>query len=235
MGQEFIDAECGLNVVNIGEHPDFIDRPLRERDMVSQRQEMQRLVNLFVAEPAEILQRLADAAVDLCGADSAGISVEKPERGDAEYWFWAATSGQYRKFANSAISRYPSACAVALDRGGPQHLTVTQQFFDLMGFNAPLVTDGLLLPWSAGEQRGTIWILAHERTKAFDLNDLLIAGTLADFAAMAMRQNERQSDGASTDPLMNQWARSIKDPLEISMRQMFLQAKGKADLKRQGH
>ena len=235
MSEHFSAAEFGLQVVDIGEHSDFVNRPLRERDLIAQRQEMQRLVNLFVAEPTKILQRLADAAMDLCGADSAGISVEQPEKGDAEYWFWAATSGRYRHFANSAISRYPSACATALERGSPQHLIVTKQFFDLMGLDAPLVTDGLLLPWSAGERCGTIWILAHERTQAFDLNDLLIAGTLADFAAMAMRQNELQKDGASTDPLTNLWARSIKDPLEISMRQMFLEAKGKADLKRQVH
>jgi len=221
------EAESGLVVTDIGEHPDFVSRPLRERDMVAQRQEMQRLVELFVAEPTTILQRLTDAAVSLCGADSAGISIEQPNRDDSKYWYWAATSGMYKQFQEATLARYPSACGTALDRGGPQHLVVRQEFFDLMGIQAPVVTDGLLLPWKAAGKRGTFWIMAHERTEAFDVNDLLMAGTLADFAAMATRQYENRTDETLNGPVLSTWARTVKEPIEISMKQMFLEASRK--------
>ena len=217
-------AECGLEVVDIGDHPDFVGRPLRPRNMAAQSEEMQRLLHLFVEDPPNILQRLADAAVQLCGADSAGISIERPEQGDTQYWYWAAVSGAYKHFAESSLARYPSACGLALDRNAPQHLIVKQEFFDLMGLVAPVVTDGMLLPWHAGGRRGTIWILAHGRTQAFDVNDLLVAGTIADFAAMAMRENQALNDGAVGDSAMVDWARSVKEPIEVSMKQMFLEA-----------
>jgi hypothetical protein len=222
-------AECGLIVVDIGEHPDFVNRPLRERNMSAQTEEMQRLVNLFVSEPAEILHRLTDAALDLCGADSAGISVETPEGGEDAFWFWAAISGEYQRFQNSALPRYPSVCGLTLDRGGPQHFVVTQRFFDLAGFQAPLVTDGLMLPWNAGGKRGTIWLMAHGRSQAFDVNDLMVAGTLADFAAMATRQSETQKEETPSNATMKSWMQAVKDPLEISMKQIFLTAKKRSN------
>ena len=57
-----------------------------------------------------------------------------------------------------------------------------------MGVEAPVVTDGVLIPWKVDETCGTIWIMAHERAEAFDGYDARMMELLADFAAMAVAE-----------------------------------------------
>jgi hypothetical protein len=54
-----------------------------------------------VESPSTILQELVNAAVELCGADSAGISIELPEGGDEKFYQWVATAGQYSGFLHA--------------------------------------------------------------------------------------------------------------------------------------
>ena len=160
-------ADTGLEVLDLQSDPAFARRQLHVRDVAAHIAGMNRLARVFVESPTTILQELATAAVDLCGADSAGISVEQKEGTDDNFWHWVATAGQYSGFVDAKLPRYPSACGLTLERGRPQIFRVTQRFFDLMGVQAPTVTDGMLLPWQAEETRGTIWIMAHGRAEAF--------------------------------------------------------------------
>ena len=90
------------------------------------------------------------------------------------------------------LPRYPSACGVCLELGRPQLFRVSKRFFEILGVVAPLVTDGLLLPWQVDGTRGTIFIMAHERDQAFDADDLRMMQMLADFAAMGFRHQRQQ-------------------------------------------
>lgn len=54
---------------------------------------LERLARAFVEKPETILQELVNAAVELCGADSAGISVERENRTDKHFYHWVATAG----------------------------------------------------------------------------------------------------------------------------------------------
>ncbi|MEO6802574.1 MAG: GAF domain-containing protein, partial [Granulicella sp.] len=158
--------ETGLEVIDLENYPAFAARRVHTHDVMVQMQGMQRLASAFVDRPDTILQELVNAAIELCGAESAGISLVKEDGSDAEYYEWVATAGMYSGFLNANLPRYPSACGVCIERGGPQLFRVSQRFFDLMGVDAPIVTDGILLPWQVDEVRGTIWIMAHERTEA---------------------------------------------------------------------
>jgi len=221
-------SDTGLEVIDLQDDPAFSARSLHPRDTTTQTEGMRRLARAFVEQPETILQQLVDAAVDLCGADSAGISLELEERTDENYFQWVATAGQYTSFLNAMLPRYPSACSLCIERGQPQLFRVTQRFFDLMGVDAPLVTDGLLLPWQVNNTRGTIWIMAHGRTEAFDNNDLHIMQLLADFAAMGVRQQARQrrlmhAAGATAAAAMaNELAHRINNPLQSLTNIIFL-------------
>ena len=85
---------------------------------------------------------------------------------------------------------HPSA-ATSLDRGQPQHVRVSHPFFDLLGISAPLVSDGLLLPWQTDGSRGTVWIMAHDRAEAFDLEDTRMMQVVSDFVGMAHRHGSQ--------------------------------------------
>jgi signal transduction histidine kinase len=229
-----VTEDTGLEVIDLQNDATFAARRLHDRDVAVQLAGMQRLAHAFVENPETILQELVNAAVDLCGADSAGISLEIEEghRSDTNYFRWVATAGKYAPFLNAILPHFPSACALCLERGQPQLFRVTQRFFDLMGVEAPTVTDGLLLPWETEETRGTIWIMAHGRTEAFDDSDCRMMQVLADFAAMAMRHERQQltlmshASAAAAAGMANQLAHEINNPLQSLTNLVYLAEQG---------
>jgi RNA polymerase sigma factor (sigma-70 family) len=227
--------ETGLEVFDLDTHPEFTARRLHRRDLTLQMEGLRRLTHSFVQSPDTILQELVNAAVDLCGADSAGISLETEEKSDANYYHWVATAGQYNGFLNAVLPRYPSACGICLERGKPQLFRVHQRFFDIMGIKAPLVTDGILLPWQVEETRGTIFIMAHGRIAAFDKDDGQMMRVLADFAALAVRHKQQQqvllqqAKAASAAAMANKLATHINNPLQNLISIAHLAAEGHSD------
>jgi hypothetical protein len=227
-----ITADTGLEVIDLVEDASFAERHLHERDVVTQMEGMRRVARAFIDNPDTILQELVNAAVELCGADSSGISIQQDTGKDEDYYHWVATAGAYSGFLNAVLPRSPSACGVCLERGRPQLFRVTQRFFDLLGVEAPEVTDGILLPWDEGESRGTIFIMAHGRTEAFDGNDLRMMQVLADFVKMGVRQQRQQKQlmeqamlGAAAG-MANELAHRINNPLQSITNLVYLAAGG---------
>lgn len=227
-------ADSGLEVVNLETDSEFARRRLHSRDAVMQMEGMQRLASAFVDRPDAILQELVNAAVELCGADSAGISVEREDGSDAEFYEWVATAGSYAGFLNAILPRSPSACGVCLERGGPQLFRVSQRFFEILGVEAATVTDGILLPWQVGTTRGTIFIMAHGRREAFDSDDLRMMQVLAEFAAMGVRQQQQhrlaleRERAAAAAAMANDLAHKINNPLQSLTNILYIAAEGQS-------
>ena len=224
--------DTGLEVIEILGDAAYAVRAPHVRAAAAQMEGMQRIAHAFVERPETILHELVNAAVTICGADSAGISVEREDRTDKDFYHWVATAGQYSGFMDAILPRYPSACGICLERGRPQLFRVGQQFFDLMGIEAPLVTDGILLPWEVDGTRGTIFIMAHERQEAFDLDDCRIMQVLADFAAMGVRQLKQQkllmeqASAAAAAAMANELAHQINNPLQSLTNVLYLAVQG---------
>jgi His Kinase A (phospho-acceptor) domain len=224
----------GLEVLDLRTDARFATRSLHARDVGAQMAGLQRLSRALLEKPDTILQELVSAAVDLCGADSAGISIEKEGGSDQEFYHWIATAGAYSGFLNAILPRNPSACGLCLERGHAQHFTVSKKFFDILGVEAPLVTDGILLPWNTEETRGTIFVMAHGRAEAFDANDARLMTMLADFAAMGYRQQRQQvrliaqERAAAAAQMANRLAHEINNPLQSMTNAAYLLAEGSA-------
>ena len=125
--------DTGLEVFDLRTDSAFLARRLHERDVARQMEGLQRLSRALLEEPETILQELVNAAVDLCGADSAGISIEIDTGSEERFYQWVATAGDYSGFLDAILPRYPSACGVCLERGFAQHFTVSQRFFEILG------------------------------------------------------------------------------------------------------
>ena len=224
--------DTGLEVIDIEGDSAFAARPCHPRDAAVEMEAMRRVAHAFVENPDGVLQELVNAAVDVCGADSAGISIEKADGTDQEFYHWLATAGQYSEFFSALLPRYPSACGVCLERGRPQLFRVGQRFFDLLGIQAPLVTDGILFPWSVEGTRGTIFVIAHDRTEAFDQNDWHMMQVLADFAATGVRQQQQQkmlvehAKASAVAAMANDLAHKINNPLQSLTNILYLAAEG---------
>jgi hypothetical protein len=227
--------ETGLEVIDLYDDPEFAARQLHSRNAVIQMSGMRRLAHAFAENPETILQELVTAAVDLCGADSAAISLVKDDGTDEEFYQWVASAGVYAGFLNAMLPRYPSACGICLDRGRPQVIRVHPRFFDILGVQAPPVTDGILLPWRVDEVQGTIFIMAHGRAQAFDSEDCRMMEMLADFAAMGVRQRKQramlleQAGATAAVAMANDLAHKINNPLQGLTNVVFLAAQGGVD------
>lgn len=235
--------ETGLEVLDLRTDDAFATRNLHPRDVGTQMAGLQRLSRALLERPDTVLQELVSAAVDLCGADSAGISVEKEDGNDESFYHWIATAGVYSPFLGAVLPRYPSACGLCLERGHPQHFTVSKRFFEILRVEAPLVTDGILLPWQGGGTRGTIFVMAHGRTAAFDQNDAELMIMLADFAAMGYRQQKQQARliaqerTAAAAQMAHRLAHEINNPLQSMTNLAYLveESNGDENLQRLGH
>ena len=221
-------TDNGIEVIDLEHNDAFNARRLHTRDIATQIEGMRRLASAFVDTPDTVLQELVNAAVSLCGADSAGISVVREQATAENFYHWIATAGEYSGFLDAVLPEAPSACGVCLIRNRPQLMRVSQRFFDITGVVASTVTDGLLLPWQVDQTRGTIWVLAHGRPEAFDSQDLQLMQTLANFAAMAVRQQRQQkslleqAQASASAAMANQLAHRINNPLQSITNLLYL-------------
>lgn len=219
---------AGLEVVDLSDEAGYAKRRLHRRDSSTQMEGLHRIATAFVQRPETILQELVNAAVRLCGADSAGISIEREDRTDEAFYRWVAIAGEYSPFLNAVLPRTPSACSVSLERGTPQLFRVDQRFFDILGVEAAPVKDGILLPWEVEEMRGTIFIISHTRDEAFDVEDLHLMQVLANFAAMGIRQQRQQEKlrsqaaAAAAISMANDLAHQINNPLQSLTNVLFI-------------
>jgi hypothetical protein len=230
---------AGLEVTDLADETVYAGRRLHSRNGAMQMEGLLQLAVAFVESPETILQELVNAAVRLCGADSAGISIEREGRTDEHYYRWVATAGEYSSFLNASLPRSPSACSVCLERGTPQLFRVDKRFFDILGVEASLVKDGILLPWQVEGMRGTIFVISHSREEAFDREDLHLMRVLANFAAMGIRQYRqqeilrKQAAAAAAASMANDLAHQINNPLQslINLLYMAKQSDGVGDEK----
>jgi hypothetical protein len=211
---------AGLQVIDLADETAYAKRSSRPRDGSIQMEGLRRIAVAFVEKPETILQELVDAAIRLCGADSAGISIERVGRTDKDYYQWVAIAGEYTPFLHAILPRTPSACSVSLERGTPQLFRVDQRFFDILGVKASPVRDGILLPWQVEDTRGTIFIISHGKDEAFDSQDLHLMQVFANFAAMGIRQQRQQEQlrtqaaEAAAVSMAHDLAHQINNPLQ---------------------
>jgi len=225
-------VDTGLEVVDLYTDADFLRRRLHTHDVSAQMEAMNRLAQAFIECPETLLQELVNSAIAMCGAESAGISIQNSKEDGEIFYNWVATAGEYAPFFNAILPSSPSACGQCIERGTPQIFRVNQRFFDLMKVDAPVVTDGILIPWQIDDTHGTIWIMSHTRDVAFDSNDCRMMEVLANFAAMAVRQHRqqealmRQAKAEAAAEMANELAHAINNPLQSLTNIIYLAAAG---------
>jgi len=225
----------GMDVINLRTSTEFAQRRHAAHDTAREIEAIQRLAHVFATHPQQILHELVAISMTLCGADSAGISLEEPSPAGDTQFRWIATSGIYAPFLDAVLPRHFSPCGTCLARSQPQLFRVSKLYLDTIGVDAPPVTDGLLIPWEVDQTRGTLWIIAHHSFSLFDSQDYRILQSLADFAAIAVRYqtNQRklteQAAATAAANMANELAHRINNPLQSLTNNVFLAAQGGPD------
>ncbi|HEX6175162.1 MAG TPA: PAS domain S-box protein [Candidatus Binatia bacterium] len=135
--------------------------------------------------PRTFLQKLADIALELCHADSAGISILETSEG-ASVFRWRAVAGRYAPNINTSVARDACPCGTVLQRGsGLLFDRPERHFVALREMNLP-VLENLTVPFhSAGKPVGTLWVLSHTPERKFDAEDARLLTSLSRFASAA--------------------------------------------------
>jgi GAF domain-containing protein len=143
------------------------------------------LADELAKAPQQIFGRLAEAAMQLTGAESAGISLLDAARGR---FVWPAVAGGWAEFVGGDMPRDFSPCGVVLDRDGPQLFRRPERYFAYIAAMSPPIEEGLLVPFHIdGQARGTVWVIHHTQDRHFDAEDERLLASLSRFTAAAYR------------------------------------------------
>jgi signal transduction histidine kinase len=141
------------------------------------------LVEALANDPDSVAQRLVDAALQLTGAASAGLSLAETADGK-EIFRWIATAGEYARYMRGTMPRHFSPCGEVLHRAQPllmRDMVRAYPYVDML--HAP-PSEVLLVPFAKdGVLVGTVWVVGHSADHAFDAEDLRIVKSLAVFAS----------------------------------------------------
>jgi GAF domain-containing protein len=139
----------------------------------------------LATSPRQVLQKLAEAALELCDAHSAGVSLVESE-GERQFFRWHAVAGKWAPLLWTTLPREFSPCGTVLDRKAAQLMLLPERHFTPLAQVPPKVHEALLVPFEvAGELVGTVWVVSHDAVRRFDSEDRRVVATLADFAAQA--------------------------------------------------
>jgi PAS domain S-box-containing protein len=161
-------------------------RPSRPPDHVAENQALIGLARSMAAAPESVLQKLADTALSICRAHSAGLSLlEDADRRSS--FHWRAIAGEFSHHLNGGTPRDFGPCGTVLDRNAAQLCSHPEVDFPYFSGVEPPLEEILLVPfYIEGVAVGTIWIVSHDTTKRrFDAEDLRVMTNLASFASAA--------------------------------------------------
>ena len=177
-------------------------RPARMPDYAAENRALVRLAREMVGNPQGMLQTLAELVIELCRADSAGISVLEPggERGSFRWW---AASGLFAPNLGGTLPRDASPCGVVVERNTVLLFRDPDRFFSALRGYRPRVREGLLAPWSIdGEPIGTVWALQHNTARRFDAEDARLLTALTAFASAAWQMATALDQSRGTSAAM---------------------------------
>lgn len=174
-----------LELVSILSTAELSRRPSRPPDHAAENRALVALAREMAISPRSILQTLAETALVLCRAHSAGLSLLEDDDQKSKF-HWRAIAGQWAPHIHGGTPRNFGPCGTVLDRNVALLCSHPERDFPYFGEVRPLLEEGLLIPfYIKGEAVGTIWIVAHDGSRRFDSEDLRVMTNLGDFAAAA--------------------------------------------------
>lgn len=133
--------------------------------------------------PDELLPELVRLAMELCDADSAGISILE----GAEFR-WFGLTGRLAAFEGATTPRHDSPCGVCIDQRSAVLMRNPERVYRWIADAAIVVPEVLLVPLiaSGGASLGTLWMVAREG-QHWDAGHAFLLSELAAFTGTALQ------------------------------------------------
>ncbi|MCA1586967.1 MAG: PAS domain-containing protein, partial [Acidobacteria bacterium] len=163
---------------------DLARRPLRAPDYAAENRAFVTLARVMAASPHSVLQTVAEIAMELCDAGSAGISLAECENGN-DIFRWHATAGEFSPLLGQVLPRAFSPCGAVLARNATVLMDEPVRYYPYIASLGTPITELLLVPFHSGQEAvGTLWVVSHNQ-KRFDSEHARLMTSLADFASVA--------------------------------------------------
>jgi len=167
------------SVLSTGE---FNARPSRPPDYETENRALLAIAQHMADSPRTSLQKLAEIALEICRADSAGVSLVSKKSGD---FYWPAIAGEWKPHIGGGTPRDFGPCGVVLDRHAAQLFTFPERYYPYLVPISPPIVEALLTPFYVkGEAVGTVWVVAHGPARKFDAEDMRLIESLGRLAAV---------------------------------------------------
>jgi signal transduction histidine kinase/ActR/RegA family two-component response regulator len=192
-------------------------RPVRPADYAAENRALVALARTQAGPRSEFLQAIADTALTLCRAGSAGISlVEGPE--DNRVFRWLAVAGLCAGLRGHTTAWDECPCAVTLEAGTPQLFVNPQAQFPCLAFPGVDLPEGIVVPIKAeNAELGAIWVMSHTQECGFDLEDVRLLSNLAVFAGSALTIVNARDSGEESDRRHNEFISMLSHELRNPM------------------
>lgn len=138
-------------------------RPVRKANHLREKRAMQELARHMLDDPAAILPRFVDLALEITNGASAGLSLYEKDPAPGVFR-WRHLRGVLSPFEDSLTPRNYSPCGVTLDQNAPVLSLHPERYYNWISDASIIVPEVLLVPLhlNRDEQLGTLWIVAHE-------------------------------------------------------------------------
>ncbi|MFL9914715.1 hybrid sensor histidine kinase/response regulator [Paraburkholderia fungorum] len=178
---------------------ELANRTARQPDYALENRALVRLAKAQTGPKANLLQEIAEAALTVCNAGSAGISLVETV-GESRHFRWLAVAGLCADLRGKTTAWDECPCGVTLQAGAPQLFIQPQDRFPSLQFPGVNVVEGIVVPIPGGEtQLGAIWVMSHVHERRFDREDVRLLSTLAVFAGAALTLVEERDSGIESD------------------------------------
>jgi PAS domain S-box-containing protein len=174
-------AEIAASLESILITDELNRRPSRPPDYETENRALVAIAQHMADSPRTTLQKLAEFALEICRADSAGVSLLSRKTGD---FYWPAIAGAWKPHIGGGTPRNFGPCGVVLDRNSMQLFTRPERRYPYLVPVSPWITEALLTPFYVeGKAVGTVWLVAHSADRKFDVEDLRLIESLGRLAA----------------------------------------------------
>ncbi|WP_395672557.1 PAS domain S-box protein [Phenylobacterium sp.] len=166
---------------------ELASRPSRTPDYEAESRGLGVLAQEMATNPRGVLQKCAELVMELCHADSAGISVLEPG-GTGGMLRWRAAAGGFAQHLNGVMPQEASPCGTVMARNSVLLFHEAERFFPALRGVEPPIYENLLAPWHAeGNAVGTVWAIKHSPEGRFEAEDARVLQSIAGFTAAAFK------------------------------------------------
>lgn len=172
-------------------------RPARTANYEAESKALGLLAQEMATNPRGVQQKCAELVMELCHADSAGISIREPG-GTRGILRWQAAAGAFASNLNGTMPVEASPCGTGMERNCVLLFHDAERFFPALRGVEPRIYENLLTPWHAdGKAVGTLWAIKHTPEGRFDAEDARVLQSLARFAAAAFQMTSALDEAAA--------------------------------------